>query len=53
LASKTARIANSTLIRAHRPRATRDRRTESTYLFGAVCLERGTGAVWRVKHGVP
>ena len=27
-----------------RPRATHDQRTESTYLFGAVCPERGTGA---------
>ena len=27
-----------------RPRATHDQRTQSTYLFGAVCPERGTGA---------
>ena len=27
-----------------RPRATHDQRTESTYLFGAVCAEHGTGA---------
>ena len=27
-----------------RPRATHDQRTESTYVFGAVCPERGTGA---------
>src|SRR5215470_1898913 len=27
-----------------RPRATHDQRTESTYLFGAVCPELGTGA---------
>ena len=26
------------------PRAIHDQRTESTYLFGAVCPERGTGA---------
>src|SRR5262249_52846542 len=27
-----------------RPRAARDQRTQSTYLFGAVCPERGAGA---------
>jgi hypothetical protein len=27
-----------------RPRAAHDQRTQSTYLFGAVCAERGTGA---------
>jgi hypothetical protein len=27
-----------------RPRATYDQRTQSTYLFGAVCPERGTSA---------
>jgi hypothetical protein len=27
-----------------RPQATHDQRTQSTYLFGAVCPERGTGA---------
>jgi hypothetical protein len=27
-----------------RPRATHDQRTQSTYLFGVVCPERGTGA---------
>ncbi len=27
-----------------RPRATHDQRSQSTYLFGAVCPERGTGA---------
>src|SRR5438128_7093928 len=27
-----------------RPRATHDQRTQSTYLIGAVCPERGTGA---------
>jgi DDE superfamily endonuclease len=27
-----------------RPRAINDQRTQSTYLFGAVCPERGTGA---------
>ena len=27
-----------------RPRATHDQRTKSTYLFGAVCAEHGTGA---------
>ena len=27
-----------------RPRAIHDQRTQSTYLFGAVCPERGTGA---------
>jgi hypothetical protein len=27
-----------------RPRAARDQRTQSTYLFGAVCPEHGTGA---------
>jgi hypothetical protein len=27
-----------------RPRAAHDQRTQSTYLFGAVCPERGTGA---------
>ena len=27
-----------------RPRAIHDQRTQSTYLFGAVCSERGTGA---------
>ena len=27
-----------------RPRADHDQRTQSTYLFGAVCPERGTGA---------
>ena len=27
-----------------RPRATHDQRTQSTYLFGAVCPERGAGA---------
>ena len=27
-----------------RPRATHDQRTQSTYVFGAVCPERGTGA---------
>ena len=27
-----------------RPRATHDQRTQSTYLFGAVCPELGTGA---------
>ena len=27
-----------------RPRAVHDQRTQSTYLFGAVCPERGTGA---------
>ena len=27
-----------------RPRAVRDQRTQSTWLFGAVCPERGTGA---------
>ena len=27
-----------------RPRATHDQRTQSTYLFGAVCPEYGTGA---------
>jgi hypothetical protein len=27
-----------------RPRATHDQRTQSTYLFGAVCPEHGTGA---------
>ena len=27
-----------------RPRATHDQHTQSTYLFGAVCRERGTGA---------
>src|SRR2546430_2372497 len=29
---------------AQRPRAIHDQRTQSTYLFGAVCPERGTGA---------
>ena len=28
-----------------RPRAAHDQRTQSTYLFGAVCPERGVGAV--------
>ena len=27
-----------------RPRAAHDQRTQATYLFGAVCPERGTGA---------
>ena len=27
-----------------RPRAAHDQRTQSTYLFGAVCPERGAGA---------
>jgi hypothetical protein len=27
-----------------RPRAVHDQRTQSTYVFGAVCPERGTGA---------
>src|SRR5437660_3331854 len=27
-----------------RPRAAHDQRTQSTYLFGAVCPERGTGS---------
>jgi hypothetical protein len=27
-----------------RPRAVYDQRTQSTYLFGAVCPERGTGS---------
>ena len=27
-----------------RPRAIHDQRTQSTYVFGAVCPERGTGA---------
>ena len=27
-----------------RPRATHDQRTQSTYVFGAVCPDRGTGA---------
>jgi len=27
-----------------RPRAINDQRTQATYLFGAVCPERGTGA---------
>ena len=27
-----------------RPRAAHDQRTQSTYLFGAICPERGTGA---------
>src|SRR6516225_3328660 len=30
--------------RGSRPRAAHDQRTQSTYLFGAVCPERGTGA---------
>jgi hypothetical protein len=30
--------------RGSRPRAAYDQRTQSTYLFGAVCPERGTGA---------
>jgi putative transposase len=30
--------------KSSRPRATHDQRTQSTYLFGAVCPERGTGA---------
>ena len=30
--------------KAHVPRADHDQRTQSTYLFGAVCPERGTGA---------
>jgi hypothetical protein len=30
--------------KASRPRAAHDQRTQSTYLFGAVCAERGTGA---------
>ena len=29
---------------ASRPRAAHDQRTQSTYLFGAVCPEHGTGA---------
>src|SRR5262250_3707721 len=29
-----------------RPRAAHDQRTQSTYLFGAVCPERGTGAAF-------
>src|SRR5258707_5181252 len=28
-----------------RPRTLHDQRTQSTYVFGAVCPERGTGAV--------
>jgi hypothetical protein len=30
--------------RFERPRAIHDQHTQSTYLFGAVCPERGTGA---------
>jgi hypothetical protein len=30
--------------RGSRPRAIHDQRTQSTYLFGAVCPERGTGS---------
>jgi hypothetical protein len=29
-----------------RPRATHDQRTQSTYLFGAVCPDRGAGAAF-------
>jgi hypothetical protein len=30
--------------KGQRPRAAHDQRTQSTYLFGAVCPERGAGA---------
>ena len=36
-------MIDSTIVRAH-PRAIHDQRTASTYLFGAVCPEHGTGA---------
>ncbi len=29
-----------------RPRANHDQRTQSAYIFGAVCPERGAGAAW-------
>jgi hypothetical protein len=32
--------------KASRPRATHNRRTQSTYFFGAVCAKRGTGAAF-------
>jgi hypothetical protein len=31
-------------LKGSRPRAAHDQRTQSTYLFGAVCPDRGTGA---------
>ena len=31
-------------MKGSRPRAAHDQRTQSTYLFGAVCPERGAGA---------
>ena len=37
----TSRLAR----KGSRPCATHDQHTESTYLFGAVCPERGIGAV--------
>jgi hypothetical protein len=33
-----------------RPRATHDQRIQSTYLLGAVCPERGTGAALYWTH---
>src|SRR5262245_50996536 len=36
-----------------RPRAARDQRTQSTYLFGAVCPERGAGAAPCCRPATP
>ena len=36
--------------RGTRPRAVRDHRRTSTYLFGAVCPDRGTGAAVVLPH---
>jgi len=36
-----------------RPRAIHDQRTQSTYLFGAVCPERGTGAALVLLPATP
>ncbi len=37
--------------RGTRPRALRDHRRNSAYLFGAVCPERGIGAAVALPHG--
>jgi hypothetical protein len=36
-----------------RPRAAHDQRTQSTYLFGAVCPERGAGAALVLRPATP
>ena len=36
-----------------RPQAAHDQRTQSTYLFGAVCPERGTGAALVLPFSKP